>query len=491
MLKENDSLNITKESLTVKLKPILGITPKVYVFFIIIILPLILLLTLSINAKLNNPGAYVKIKTNIKNSYIYIDEKYIGRTPLNKYISATKGTLKIQRFGFETYEKEIEIQNKFFTSYKFNIDLKLTAPEQIIAKRQKELSVMTKIKNTNDNIKLIPVFSLIVNDLQNNPEYIKKFFHTSISHINSNMMFKDFLLAYKTIYSINNNDNKEIWESLKQNFNLKDRSIIWFFKNLDTKQQKQIVNERWFQTLIEKLKNENQILNFETQNINLSLNNFKKITHNNIESIKNYKLQSQNLTLKTTYKLKEFLIQNKNITKIEYQNFLDQNPKWTLNNKNNLIKEELVDESYLKTFNQMPLNEDVTHISYYAAIEYAKWYSSTLPKGFKARLPISQEWELYQKEVPKSIDNLNINEISKKVGFWNLMQNSSLNEFILFQGKNEIYSENNNFNSLITEIRTYNYDNNATLKSSTQASFLKYWCSPNIGFRLVIEKEEM
>ncbi|UPA15913.1 SUMF1/EgtB/PvdO family nonheme iron enzyme [Borrelia coriaceae] len=489
MFKKNDGFNINEELLTVKLKPILGIIPKVYVTFTIIILPLIIILSLIINTKLNNPGAYLKIKTNINNAHVYLDEKYIGRTPLKKYINATKGTIKIQRLGFESYEKKIEIQHRFFTSYQLNIDLKLKDPDKIIAQRQKELSIMTKIKNTNDNTKLIPIFSFIVNDLQSSPKHIKKFFKTSIAYIHSDTIFKDFLVAYKNIYSINDNNNQKIWKSLQQNFNLEDRAIIWFFENLDKEQQKQISNETWFKTLIKKLKNENKILKFETKNINLPLTNFKKIKSQNIASIQNYKLYSQNFTLKTTYKLKEFLIQNKNVTKAEYQKFLNENPKWTLNNKDNLIKKELVDESYLKTFKQMSSNEDITHISYHAAIEYARWYSSNLPKGFKARLPISQEWELYQKEVPKAIESLNINEISKKVGFWNLMQNSSFNESFLFQDTNDIYPENSNFNSLITEIRTYNYNNNPTLKPSTKASFLKHWCSPNIGFRIVIEKE--
>ncbi|AHH07996.1 SUMF1/EgtB/PvdO family nonheme iron enzyme [Borrelia anserina] len=488
MLNENGNLNINEKSFIVKLKPILGISPKIYVSFIILILPLMIAFSLIVNTKASNPGAYLNIKTNINNAHVYLNEKYIGRTPLKKYINATKGTLKIQRLGFETYEKKIEIQNRFFTSYKFNIDLKLKNPDKIIAQRQKELSVMTKIKNTNDNIKLIPVFSLIVNDLQNSPEHIKKFFKTSIPYIHSSTMFKEFLVSYKNIYSINSNNNKEIWESLQQNFHIGNRAIIWFFENLNKEQQKQISNEKWFQTLIENLNNENQILEFENKNINLYLKNFKKIASQKIEIIQNHKLYSKDITLKTTYKLKDFLIQNKNVTKAEYQDFLNENPKWAPNNKDNLIKEELVDESYLKTFKQMSSNEDITYISYYAAIEYAKWYSSNLPKGFKARLPISQEWELYQREVPKSIKNINANEISKKVGFWNLMQNSSLNDLILFQNENDIYSTNSNFNSLITEIRTYNY-NTSILKPSTKASFLKYWSSPNIGFRLVIEKE--
>ncbi|MCD2403816.1 SUMF1/EgtB/PvdO family nonheme iron enzyme, partial [Borreliella burgdorferi] len=157
------------------------------------------------------------------------------------------------------------------------------------------------------------------------------------------------------------------------------------------------------------------------------------------------------------------------------------------NNKENLIKEQLVDENYLKNFNQIGLNEAITGISYFSAIEYANWYSKKLPTGFKARLPISQEWELYQKEPNKN--PLNINEISKKVGFWNLMQNSSFNEIAIFKNEKNFYSENSNFYSLITEIRTYSQQNNNLLNASTKASFLKNWSSPNIGFRLIVSKE--
>ncbi|AWG43193.1 hypothetical protein CR532_00155 [Candidatus Borreliella tachyglossi] len=488
-MKENDNIDLNDEAFKVKLKPILGIVPKAYVLFITAILISSLLFIFIINPKLKNPGAYLKIRTNINNAHVYLDEKYIGVTPLDTYAHATKGTLRIQRLGFESYEETIEIQNRFFTSYKFNINLNLRDPDKIIAQRQKELSVMTRIKNVNDNIKLIPIFSLISNDLKDSKEHIKKFFKDSIPYLNSNEMFKDFLIAYKNVYLIDTFNDKETWESLQQNFNLENRAIIWFVKNLGKEEQKQLSNETWFTTIIEKLKNENKIVTFKNKIINLNLANFKKVASNNIESIQNYKLHSQDLTLKTTYKLKEFLIQNKNISKAEYQEFLNENPKWTIYNRDNLIKEELVDENYLKGFKQMPANEDITDISYHAALEYAKWYSLKLPKGFKARLPISQEWELYQKEESNSVSNLTINEISKKVGFWNLMQNSTFNDILLSRKDNSIYSQNSNFNSLITEIRTYNHNNNTLLKPSTKASFLKHWSAPNIGFRLVVEQE--
>ncbi|EEF84121.1 SUMF1/EgtB/PvdO family nonheme iron enzyme [Borreliella spielmanii] len=487
-MKEIDE-NSNIELFEVKLKPILGIAPKIYVFFITIILLLSLVSILIIIPKFKNPGAYLKINSNIANTYIYLNEKYIGRTPLNKYINTTEGIIKAKRMGFKTYEQNIKINNKFFGSYNLQINLELVDPEKIIKQRQKELSIMVKIKNTNENIKLIPVFSLISNELKEHPKYIKKFLKNSIPYLNSIEMFKDFLNSYKVMYSIdpNNTNQEEIWNSLKTNFDLENRAIFWFLENLDKDLKMITKNEPWVKTLTKTLDNENIQLISKNEKINITLPGFKKINSNKIEKIQNYELDLKNISLKSTYSIKEFLIQEQNVTKYEYQDFLKENPKWTLNNKENLIKEQLVDENYLKNFNQIGLNEAITGISYFSAIEYANWYSKKLPNGFKARLPISQEWELYQKEPNKN--PLNINEISKKVGFWNLMQNSSFNDIAIFKNEKNFYNENSNFHSLITEIRTYSYQNNNLLNPSTKASFLKNWSSPNIGFRLIVSKE--
>ena len=53
------------------------------------------------------------------------------------------------------------------------------------------------------------------------------------------------------------------------------------------------------------------------------------------------------------------------------------------------------------------------------------------------------------------------------------MQSSSFNDTLLFrdENKNNIYSTH--FNSLITEVKTYKYNDNSILKPSTKASFLK------------------
>ncbi len=233
-MKEIDE-NSNIDLLEVKLKPILGIVPKVYVFLTTIILLLSLVSILTIIPKFKNPGAYLKINSNIENTYIYLNEKYIGRTPLNKYINTTEGILKAKRMGFKTYEQNIKIHNKFFGSYNLQINLELVDPEKIIEQRQKELSIMVKIKNTNENTKLIPVFSLISSEFKEHPEYIKKFLKDSIPYLNSIEMFKDFLDSYKAVYSIDqsNSNQEEIWNSLKTNFDLENRAIFWFLENLD------------------------------------------------------------------------------------------------------------------------------------------------------------------------------------------------------------------------------------------------------------------
>ncbi len=63
---------------------------------------------------------------------------------------------------------------------------------------------------------------------------------------------------------------------------------------------------------------------------NIKLPGFKKINSNKIEKIQNYELNSldsKNISLKSTYNVKEFLIQEQNVTKYEYQDFFKRKSK--------------------------------------------------------------------------------------------------------------------------------------------------------------------
>ncbi len=113
-------------------------------------------------------------------------------------------------------------------------------------------------------------------------------------------MFKDFLNSYKVVYSIDksNNNQEEIWNSLKTNFDLENRAIFWFLENLNKDLKMLTKNESWVKTLTKTLDNENIQLISKNEKINIKLPGFKKINSNKIEKIQNYELDSKNIALK-------------------------------------------------------------------------------------------------------------------------------------------------------------------------------------------------
>ncbi|MFW5743498.1 MAG: SUMF1/EgtB/PvdO family nonheme iron enzyme [Spirochaetota bacterium] len=77
-----------------------------------------------------------------------------------------------------------------------------------------------------------------------------------------------------------------------------------------------------------------------------------------------------------------------------WEAFTEANPRWRAENRDALVAEGLVDEDYLAELRAMSANPalPVTGVSAYAAEEFARWYSTLLPDGLQARLPTEAEW---------------------------------------------------------------------------------------------------
>ena len=81
------------------------------------------------------------------------------------------------------------------------------------------------------------------------------------------------------------------------------------------------------------------------------------------------------------------------VTEYQYAQFISQNPKWAAENKQNLIAEGLVDEYYLdgvSTSLSAVTNKPVRNISWYAAQAFCTWMSSITGKN--VYLPTEDQW---------------------------------------------------------------------------------------------------
>jgi iron(II)-dependent oxidoreductase len=96
-----------------------------------------------------------------------------------------------------------------------------------------------------------------------------------------------------------------------------------------------------------------------------------------------------------------FLASETEVSNRQYARFLAENPQWRKQNSAALVKQGQVDDGYLAEWTDQgyPAGADeqpVTGVSYFAAQDYCRWLSGRVPAslaGYQARLPNEAEWE--------------------------------------------------------------------------------------------------
>jgi formylglycine-generating enzyme required for sulfatase activity len=211
-----------------------------------------------------------------------------------------------------------------------------------------------------------------------------------------------------------------------------------------------------------------------------------------------------------------------------FQIFVEENPDWAPGNKSTLVNQGLVDEQYLATWTRRTDQPEweslpVTNVSFYAAQAFCQWLTTQLPatySQYSARLPFESEWEWasrgglvgadYPTGRPSAEDRFfspgiagpeaagasvrngyGLQDMTGNVWEWCLDWYSPVK--YLFSSLNP---ENNDFDStgelpLGAEkvIRGGSWANEQELiKVSTRGSQPPEWCTPYLGFRVILSR---
>ncbi len=111
--------------------------------------------------------------------------------------------------------------------------------------------------------------------------------------------------------------------------------------------------------------------------------------------------KSIDLLLPHPVRIKPFYLSETEVTNLQYQAFIDAVPQWRASNRNALVALGLVTEEYLSGWvdDRFPAGRadyPVTDVSYEATRAFCEWFSlkaRTVLSGFSARLPTEAEWE--------------------------------------------------------------------------------------------------
>lgn len=360
----------------VKLKPIHGIRPGVYILIIWAIIILLLFFILFVLPGLVSNTSYVTFNEPVVGSGVYEDGIYLG--------SATDGVYKTtggnHRYTFtfegEEYgEIETKIKRKVFFTL-FSHKPQLIVPERSYNDEVKEkvesafirdVASYSAVISAPDTFHYPLIFSAFAsNSIEMGIKDVRDTWLLALSHISSSTLYEDYKVGKETL----------------------SKSDVLF----ETDQSKKL--ESYIDALFngEKIKLEKSMEN----NIQIPVNNGDFFHY---ESTIVEMGDSTTLTVESAkeaplkVEVNEFSIAQNLVTEHDWALFIEENPKWSRDNLDSLVEEGLVDTNYLKGITLSPYINSIRpirNISYHAASAYVEWKSQK--DGVSYHIPTEKEW---------------------------------------------------------------------------------------------------
>ncbi len=181
----------------------------------------------------------------------------------------------------------------------------------------------------------------------------------------------------------------------------------------------------------------------------------------------------------TTPHMGTYAILDHEVTNGEYSKFLEENPFWRADNKEKLIEQGLVDTHYLQEFATSNPNLPVSYVSWHAVQAYAAWLNSTIT-SHTIEIPTEEEWLLVARACTKE-GNFSYDLVGS---LWEW----TANDYAPLDGTTTPYggSAESALKGVEMALRGGSYvDNQESISPASRGSHPPQWCTPVVGFRVV------
>ena len=512
------------EDAEVRLKPILGIKPGLYLTILYAAVLLVLLYLVLFNPGIRNHGSIVQFDSRPAGAAIYVDGKYAGATPAKAFVPSGERIVRIEKLGFSAVEYDMVVPGRLFASLLFpkrvmrKTNLELSTPEGLLSSTVEDLSEWSLVSSFTSAYRPEPVVSgaaKVYAESAAELSHAERFLRATYLNASTPELAADILRGTILIDSGRGIVTPGVLlESLGRMIDLATKypNALFFVPGLAGEESvRRTFDAPWFTDLV-------QAYGVAISAIDTGTPRFGRISE--LEGFRFIDvpggkfIQGSSATgtehphVRST---DSFLMLQGEVTNSEYARFLEMNSYWRLENIDQLISAGHVTEDYLAEFNaEADPDGPLRYVSYHAAEAFAEWLSEMLP-GYEARVPTESEWERAARIANENAESIfeQRSEAPSAVSVFERSQNRPANllgnlwewcstwylpmgyAFTSLDGDalEDEWPDSYNASERIVRGGSWADTPLERIDVATRGSYRPEWCTPFVGFRVVLVAE--
>jgi len=406
----------TSEEVSVRLKPILGVRPGLYLSVLYGIVLLLAVYLLLFFPGISHRGAYLSLRTFPDHAAVKVDGVYAGSTPCTIFLPHGERTVEISRPFYAPATITRSVRGRVFAT--------LIVPDRSRASEVLPLSDIDGLaKSALADFQKNPQIPQILSDAAwaaaaaDTQEKLYDLIAGSLFSITDESQLRELLLAAARVSSHAGFLTPSSFVNLLQRSVVlsqnSDNSPAWVLLAISRSRQDKLAPSPWIQQYVAGYRN--AISRYYQPGSALSPGAggsvvvagmpFRAIPAGDLMMGKDDNLDSLGKSidrlLAHPVRVEAFYLGTTEVTNGAFQSFIAENPDWSPANRAALVQKGLVTDAYLSDWKSgaPPAGASdlpVTSVSWHAASAYTHWLSrraQSVLAGFTARLPSEAEWE--------------------------------------------------------------------------------------------------
>ena len=397
----------------VRLKPILGIRPGVYLAAAGAAVILIVLFFILLYPGIVRPGSMVVFTSEPEGAALRIDDIYAGSSPCRVFVSKGEHTIEMVMPGFETTRLERTIPSRVFASALFprlyNLSVTLTAadPSAALAQAAHDYASWTFGGEPTAAWQVPLSLSEGVYRAGSSAAEADGIIAAAARFAVTRAALRDLVRASTLAVNGGNAPSPlTLARSAAQTaafLTHNPASAAWLADTLPADSADVLISSAWYQ---------NRLAAFADVTAG------EKLTQRDDPSLPVSQIRvggllfigmgggvvAQGEPFPHQTPVDAFLVCAEGVPSPAYADFLDANPRWRADQREELEQQGLVNSEYLADFDRAGWRYDtvITGVSWFAANAFCEWLTGKLPdslSGWEVRLPAEVEWEYAAKSV--------------------------------------------------------------------------------------------